>query len=73
MACVDLFNIIKVRKLRTFGQVMDTVGIDKNAIGCEIYKPAIGSILSSLYILFSSSIARIPVKTVVNVLFWGFF
>uniref|UniRef100_Q9UVH8 Nitrite reductase [NAD(P)H] n=1 Tax=Hebeloma cylindrosporum TaxID=76867 RepID=Q9UVH8_HEBCY len=49
MARVDLFNVIKVRKLRTFGEVMTTVGIDKNAIGCEICKPAIGSILSSLY------------------------
>jgi len=48
MARVDLFNVIKVRKLRTFGEVMTTIGIDKDAIGCEICKPAVGSILSSL-------------------------
>ena len=54
MARVDLFNVIKVRKLRTFGEVMDTVGIDKNAIGCEICKPAIGSILSSLCVISNS-------------------
>ena len=46
MAYVDLFNVIKVRKLRTFGEVMETIGIDKNAIGCEICKPAVGSIES---------------------------
>lgn len=55
MARVDLFNVIKVRKLRTFGEVMATVGIDKNAIGCEICKPAIGSILSSLYVISNSA------------------
>jgi nitrite reductase (NAD(P)H) len=49
MARVDLFNVIKVGKLRTFGEVTVAVEIDKNAIGCEICKPAIGSILSSLY------------------------
>ena len=57
MARVDLFNVIKVRKLRTFGEVMATVGINKNAIGCEICKPAIGSILSSVYVI---SVSPLP-------------
>jgi len=69
MARVDLFNVIKVRKLRTFGEVMDTVGIDKNAIGCEICKPAIGSILSSLYVLFT----HFPSHRIVNVFLGIFF
>ena len=33
MAKVDLFNVINVRKLRTFGELMVTVGINKKAIG----------------------------------------
>ena len=28
---------------------MDAVGVNKEAIGCELCKPAVGSILSSLY------------------------
>jgi nitrite reductase (NAD(P)H) len=48
MSRADLFNIIKVKKLRTLAQVMSAVGVDKEAIGCEICKPAVGSILSSL-------------------------
>lgn len=59
MARVDLFNVIKVRKLRTFGEVMATIGIDKNAIGCEICKPAIGSILSSLYVVSISLLSLV--------------
>jgi hypothetical protein len=45
---VDLFHIVKVKKLRDFGQIMEACGIKKDAVGCEICKPAIGSILSSL-------------------------
>ncbi|KAF5354806.1 hypothetical protein D9756_005269 [Leucocoprinus leucothites] len=49
MSRADLFSIIKVKKLRTFQEVATQVGVSKNAIGCEICRPAIGSILSSLY------------------------
>ncbi|KAF9446723.1 nitrite reductase [Macrolepiota fuliginosa MF-IS2] len=49
MPRVDLLNVIKVKKLRTFAEIIRVVGLDKDAIGCEICRPAIGSILSSLY------------------------
>lgn len=49
MARVDLFNIIKIKQLRTFAEIMKVVGVNNDSIGCEICKPAIGSILSSLY------------------------
>lgn len=50
MTRVDLFNVIKVKGLRTITEVMKEVGISKTSLGCEICKPAIGSILSSLYV-----------------------
>ena len=31
---------------------MKAAGVDKDAIGCEICKPAVGSILSSLCVAF---------------------
>ncbi|KAF6764112.1 nitrite reductase [Ephemerocybe angulata] len=49
MSRTDLFNVIKVKQLKTLGEVMETFGVNKEALGCEICKPAIGSILSSLY------------------------
>ncbi|KAJ2923968.1 hypothetical protein H1R20_g13130, partial [Candolleomyces eurysporus] len=49
MSRTDLFNVIKVKQLRTLPEVMEAVGVDKDSIGCETCKPAIGSILSSLY------------------------
>ena len=48
MARVDVFNVIRVRKLRTFREIMTR--IDANAIRCEICKRDIESILSSLYV-----------------------
>jgi nitrite reductase (NAD(P)H) len=48
MSRTDLFSIIKVKKLKDFFEVMSTCGVKKDALGCEICKPAIGSILSSL-------------------------
>ncbi|KAF2456034.1 nitrite reductase [Lineolata rhizophorae] len=45
----DLFNIIYVKKLETFEQIMKACGKDPNSSGCEACKPAIGSITSSLY------------------------
>jgi nitrite reductase (NAD(P)H) len=44
----DLFNIVRVKKLRNFTQIMQDVGVSKDSIGCELCKPAIGSILSSM-------------------------
>lgn len=49
MSRADLFSVVKVKRLRDFFEIMSTCGVTKDAIGCEICKPAIGSILSSLY------------------------
>src|ERR1700691_5638489 len=48
MSRADIFNIVRVKKLRNFTQIMHELGVSKDSIGCEICKPAIGSILSSL-------------------------
>ena len=45
----DLYNIISVKKLKTFTEVMKECGKDAESLGCEACKPTIGSILSSLY------------------------
>ncbi|KAH9891345.1 nitrite reductase [Cubamyces lactineus] len=45
----DLFNVVKVKKLKTMPDIMKAVGTNPSAIGCEICKPAVGSILSSLW------------------------
>ena len=45
----DLFNIIYVKKLKSFAEVMKESGKDPNSLGCEACKPALGSILASLY------------------------
>jgi nitrite reductase (NAD(P)H) len=44
----DLFNIVRIKKLRDFMQIMEDSGVHKDSIGCEICKPAVGSILSSM-------------------------
>ncbi|KAG2156771.1 uncharacterized protein EDB93DRAFT_1238676 [Suillus bovinus] len=49
MARQELFSIIKIRKLKTFPEIMEAAGVKKDSLGCEICKPVIGSILSSLY------------------------
>lgn len=49
MSRADLFAVVRVKKLRDFTEIMATVGVNKDSLGCEICKPAIGSILSSLY------------------------
>lgn len=49
MSRIDLFNVIRVKQIKDFSQVMMSCGVTKDAIGCEICKPAIGSVLSSLY------------------------
>ncbi|RPD71067.1 nitrite reductase [Lentinus tigrinus ALCF2SS1-7] len=49
MTRADLFNVVKIKKLTTFTAIMETVGVKPDSVGCEICKPAIGSILSSLF------------------------
>ncbi|PWY81244.1 nitrite reductase NiiA [Aspergillus eucalypticola CBS 122712] len=45
----DLYNIIAIKQLKTFEDVMRTVGKNPDSLGCELCKPAIASILSSLF------------------------
>lgn len=45
----DLFNIVYVKKLQTFPEVMRECGTDPESLGCEACKPTIGSILASMY------------------------
>lgn len=45
----DLFNIVNVKKLDSFTAIMKECGKDENSTGCEACKPAIGSILASLF------------------------
>ena len=45
----DLFNIIYVKKLKNFSDVMKECGKDAESLGCEACKPALASILASLY------------------------
>ncbi|KAJ5204530.1 uncharacterized protein N7498_005409 [Penicillium cinerascens] len=45
----DLYNIIAIKQLKTFPEVMGSAGKNPESLGCELCKPAIGSILSSLF------------------------
>ena len=45
----DLFNIIQVKKLKSFPEIMKECGTDPDSLGCEACKPTLGSILASLY------------------------
>ena len=45
----DLYNIISVKNLRDLPSVMREAGTDPESLGCEACKPAVGSILASLY------------------------
>jgi nitrite reductase (NAD(P)H) len=45
----DLYNIIYVKKLQTFPEVMKAAGKEPDSVGCEACKPTIGSITSSLF------------------------
>ncbi|GFF30107.1 nitrite reductase [NAD(P)H] [Aspergillus udagawae] len=45
----DLYTVIAVKRLKTFVDVMQAVGRKPDSLGCEICKPAIASILSSLF------------------------
>jgi nitrite reductase (NADH) large subunit len=42
----ELFNLVKINHLRTYDEVLDKFGKDD---GCEVCKPAIASILASLW------------------------
>ena len=42
-------NADRIKKLMTFGAIMNAVGVKHDSVGCEVCKPAIGSILSSLF------------------------
>jgi nitrite reductase (NAD(P)H) len=41
-------HVIKIKQLRDFRTVQDTIGVPGSQ-GCELCKPAIASVLSSLY------------------------
>ncbi|KAG9880055.1 nitrite reductase, partial [Aureobasidium melanogenum] len=45
----DLFNIIYVKQLKTFEEIMKQCGKDPESLGCEACKPTIGSITASLF------------------------
>ena len=45
----DLFNIIYVKKLDNLPEIMKHCGKDPNSLGCEVCKPAVGSIIASLF------------------------
>ncbi|EPQ53160.1 nitrite reductase [Gloeophyllum trabeum ATCC 11539] len=49
MSRQELFTIIKLRRLKTFTAIMESAGVNKDSLGCEVCKPTIGSILSSLF------------------------
>ncbi|TPX34003.1 assimilatory sulfite reductase (NADPH) [Synchytrium microbalum] len=44
----EMFEIIKVKKLKTFHDIIEAAG-KKGTSGCEVCKPAIGSIIASLF------------------------
>ena len=45
----DLYNIIYVKKLQVFSEIMKQYGKEPESVGCELCKPAIGSIISTLF------------------------
>lgn len=45
----DLYNIIYVKKLQSFTEVMKDSGVDPESMGCELCKPAVGSILAGMF------------------------
>ncbi|KIW63146.1 nitrite reductase [NAD(P)H], large subunit, variant 2 [Phialophora macrospora] len=45
----DLYNIVYVKKLKDFGEVMRDSGSDPDSLGCEVCKPAVASILSGMF------------------------
>lgn len=45
----DLFNIIMVKRLKSMAEVMREAGNDKTALGCELCKPVVASVMASLW------------------------
>ncbi|KAF1995312.1 nitrite reductase [Amniculicola lignicola CBS 123094] len=45
----DIYNIVSVKGLKEFPEVMRECGRDPESLGCEACKPTIGSIIASLY------------------------
>ena len=45
----DLFNIIAIKKLKTFEAVMEECGKNPDSFGCEVCKPCLGSIFASQF------------------------
>ncbi|KAF9337011.1 hypothetical protein BGZ91_009690 [Linnemannia elongata] len=45
----ELYQVVKVKKLKTFAQVMEHAGKSSHALGCEVCKPAVASIVASLF------------------------
>jgi nitrite reductase (NAD(P)H) len=45
----DLYNVVAIKQLKSFDDVMQACGKNPYSLGCELCKPAIGSILSSLF------------------------
>lgn len=45
----DLYNIIMVKRLTKFQEVMREAGHDKDSLGCELCKPTVGSMFASLW------------------------
>ena len=39
----------RIKKLKTMAEIMTAVGVKPDSVGCEICRPAVGSILSSLW------------------------
>ncbi|KAG0050178.1 hypothetical protein BGZ83_005044 [Gryganskiella cystojenkinii] len=46
---IELYQIAKVKKLKSFALIMEHAGKSSCALGCEVCKPAIASILASLF------------------------
>ncbi|CAI7567274.1 unnamed protein product [Penicillium discolor] len=45
----DLYNVVAIKQLKSFVDIMKAVGKKPDSLGCELCKPAIASILSSLF------------------------
>lgn len=41
--------MVRIKQLKSFAEVMQAVGKSADSLGCEVCKPAIGSIFASLY------------------------
>ncbi len=55
----ELFDIVKIEKLTSFEQLIESHG---KGLGCEICKPAVGSILASVWNDYILDTAQIPLQ-----------